>query len=81
MGMLLTPWPRGRHHPPVRQRTVCATDGKEEFWYDRRGRMTRHLIARGTKPFSDTCWKYVKEDGGVRRVEISLEEWRERQRP
>ena len=59
---------------PTEQR-ITYSDGYEFVARDRRGRVTRHIVARAGRPHTDSCYKYVREPGGVRRVRITAEEW------
>ena len=84
MGLLPFGWygvPRELVVPPmsrVRYRTINATDGTEQIWRDAKGRITRHIVRRASKPYKNECYKYVRRDGRVERVTITLEEWERR---
>ena len=84
MGLLPFGWygaPRELAIPPmsrVRYRTINATDGTEHIWRDAKGRITRHIVRRASKPCVNECYRYVRRDGKSVRVPITLEEWKRR---
>lgn len=48
---------------------------------DRKGRVTRHLVVRSSRPYHDRCYRFENRDGEEVRVPISLDEWEEGRRP
>ena len=86
------PWPFGwwaRLSPDAYERaagkpaesTITYADGFEYVARDRKGRVTRHLVARSGRPYHDRCYRFEHRDGEEVRVPISLEEWEEERRP
>ena len=67
----------GARKPPRKPRHehVAYSDGTEDVWRDRKGRVTRRLVLRTGQRSFDHCYRYVRDDGGVRRVRIAYDEW------